>query len=110
MREKRDLEAPDRTRQFPGAAVSHEWSGGHQRARRRPTTVYLIIDLESSQPKSARVVLRNRERLIASWDSVLLSHPEIESHMEKLCDGTITVDEAIKSMGSTTDFGGDHTD
>ena len=70
----------------------------------------LIIDLESSQPNSTRVVLRNRERLITSWDSVLLSHPEIESHMEKLCGGTITVDEAIKSMGSTTDFGGDLTD
>jgi LAO/AO transport system kinase len=55
----------------------------------------LISDLDSFEPKSSRNTLRIRERLIASWDSTLLSHPNTESYLEKIGDGSITVDEAI---------------
>ena len=59
----------------------------------------LISDLESCEPEPSRNMLRNRERLIASWDAALLSHPQIISYLEKIGDGSITVNEAIKDIG-----------
>jgi len=58
----------------------------------------LVSDLDSCEPRSSRNTLRIRERLIASWDSTLLSHPEIESYLGKIGDGSITVDEAIRDI------------
>jgi len=58
----------------------------------------LISDLDSCEPKSNRNTLRIRERLIANWNSTLLSHPEIESYLGKIGDGSITVDEAIEDI------------
>lgn len=58
----------------------------------------LISDLDSCEPRPSRNTLRIRERLIASWDSTLLSHPEIESYLGKIGDGSITVDEAIRDI------------
>ena len=59
----------------------------------------LISNLESCEPEPSRNMLRNRERLIASWDAALLSHPQIISYLEKIGDGSITVNEAIKDIG-----------
>lgn len=59
----------------------------------------LISDLESCEPEPSRNMLRNRERLIASWDAALLSHPQIKSYLEKIGDGSLTVNEAIKDIG-----------
>ncbi len=58
----------------------------------------LISDLDSFEPKSNRNTLRIRERLIANWNSTLLSHPNVESHLGKIGDGSITVDEAIRDI------------
>ena len=60
----------------------------------------LVKDLDSCETDSSRQKLRMRERLITDWDSLLLSHPEIDSILEKLCDGSITIREAIDSVGS----------
>ncbi len=39
-----------------------------------------------------------REVLISEWDSLLVSHPEIDEIITKLCDSSITIDEAIKLL------------
>ena len=59
----------------------------------------LISDLESCEPEPSRNMLRNRERLIASWDAALLSHPQIKFYLEKIGDGSLTVNEAIEDIG-----------
>ncbi len=65
----------------------------------------LIKDLDSCKSDMPRQKLRMRERLISEWDSLLLGHPEIESVLEKLCDSSITIAEAIDSMRNTLQSG-----
>ncbi len=65
----------------------------------------LISEIENLGPDPNRKVLRFRELLISSWNAALLTHPQIDLHLEKLCDGSITVSDAIQSMGSLMDFG-----
>jgi len=65
----------------------------------------LISEIENLRPDPNRKVLRFRELLISSWNAALLTHPQIDLHLEKLCDGSITVSDAIQSMGSLMDFG-----
>ena len=47
-----------------------------------------------------------RERLISEWDSVLVSHPEIDNIVSELCDGSITLREAIEILVSSIRDGG----
>jgi len=61
----------------------------------------LMKDIDSCKPDTPRQKLRMRERLISEWDSLLLDHPEIESVLEKLCDSSITITEAIDAMRNT---------
>jgi hypothetical protein len=42
-----------------------------------------------------------RERLISEWDSLLVTHPEIDEIISKLCIGSITVNEAIQILSSS---------
>ena len=70
----------------------------------------LIAELEALQPSKKKIGLRQLERLIANWNSLLLTHPQIDSHIENLCEGSITIREAITSMGTSMDFGGDVND
>ncbi len=65
----------------------------------------LISDIESCEPDDIRKELRMRERILSIWGSLLLTHPEIDSNIAKLCDGSITVNEAIQSMGLTLGLG-----
>lgn len=66
----------------------------------------LISDLESISPDPGRLGIRNREKLISYWVSLLLSHEEIDSQLVNLGNGSITVRDAIYSMGSSMNFGG----
>jgi LAO/AO transport system kinase len=66
----------------------------------------LISDIEALEPNSRRANLRNRERLAVSWESLIFSNSEIESVLKKMGNGSITVSDAIRHMGSSIDFGG----
>ena len=46
------------------------------------------------------------ERLISEWDSILVSHPEIDNITSELCDGSITIREAIGILVSSISDGG----
>ena len=39
-----------------------------------------------------------REMLISEWDSLLVSHPEIDQTIVKLSNNSITIEEAINSL------------
>ena len=43
-------------------------------------------------------MIRMRETLISNWDSLLLNNSQIDLYLEKLCSGSITVNDAINSM------------
>ena len=58
----------------------------------------LASKIESCEPQRGRNELIMRELLISEWDSILLSHPEIDDVIQKLCDNSITIVEAIKSL------------
>ena len=58
----------------------------------------LASTIESCVPLRGRNEMIMRELLISAWDSVLLSHPEIDAVIGKLCDSSITIDEAIESL------------
>jgi len=47
-----------------------------------------------------------REMLISEWDSILLSHPEIDEVIRKLCDSSITIGDAINSLRKSSLKGG----
>ena len=47
-----------------------------------------------------------RERLISEWDSILVSHPEIDDIVSELCDSSITLKEAIEILVSSIRDGG----
>ncbi len=67
----------------------------------------LISDIESCEPNQFRQELRMKERILSKWNSLLLNHPEIDSYIEGLCDGSITVNEAIQYMIQTLGLRGD---
>ena len=67
----------------------------------------LIQEIESCGQNSASNLPRMRQRLISSWHSLLTTHPEIDSLLEKLCNGSITIGNAINHMANTLEFGDD---
>ena len=61
----------------------------------------LASTIDSCEPNSDRNEVIMREMLISEWDSVLLSHPEIDEVIRKLCDSSITIGDAIDSLRKT---------
>ena len=66
----------------------------------------LIEIIENSEPQNTRDKMMAMERLISEWDSILVSHPEIDNIISELCDGSITVREAIIVLASSIKGGG----
>jgi len=64
--------------------------------------VDLISAIESCEPQVERNEMMMRERLISEWESLLVSHSEIDEILAKLCAGSITVSEAIQILSSST--------
>lgn len=62
----------------------------------------LITTIESCEPQVERNQMMMRERLISEWESLLVSHPEIDEILAKLCTDSITVSEAIQILSSST--------
>ena len=62
----------------------------------------LASAIDSCEPNSGRNEVIMREMLISEWDSVLLSHPEIDEVIRKLCDNSITIGDAIDSLRKTS--------
>ncbi len=58
----------------------------------------LATTIESCVPNSGRNEVIVREMLLSAWDSILFSHPEIDDVIGKLCDNSITIDEALISL------------
>ena len=38
----------------------------------------------------------DEERLLSEWDSILVSHPEIDNIVSELCDGSITLRRPLR--------------
>lgn len=66
----------------------------------------LLEILENCEPQNTREKMIAKERLISEWDSILVSHPEIDNIISELCDGSITVREAIIVLASSIKDGG----
>jgi len=66
----------------------------------------LVEIIERCEPQNARGKMMMRERLISEWDSILVSHPEIDNIVSELCDGSITLREAIEILVSSIRDGG----
>ena len=66
----------------------------------------LVEIIEKCEPQNTRGKMMMMERLISEWDSVLVSHPEIDNIISELCDGSITVREAIEILVSSMRDGG----
>ena len=66
----------------------------------------LVEIIERCEPQNARGKMMMRERLISEWDSILVSHPEIDNIVSELCDGSITLKEAIEILVSSISDGG----
>jgi len=66
----------------------------------------LIEIIENSEPQNRLEKMMAMERLISEWDSILVSHPEIDNIIPKICDGSITVREAIAILVSSIGDGG----
>ena len=66
----------------------------------------LASAIDSCEPNIGRNEVIMREMLISEWDSVLLSHPEIDEVIRKLCDSSITIGDAINSLRKTSLKGG----
>jgi len=62
----------------------------------------LASAIDSCEPNSGRNEVIMREMLISEWDSILLSHPEIDEVIRKLCDSSITIGDAINSLRKTS--------
>ena len=62
----------------------------------------LASTIDSCESNSGRNEVIMREMLISEWDSVLLSHPEIDEVIRKLCDSSITIGDAIDSLRKTS--------
>ena len=66
----------------------------------------LVETIEKCEPQNTRGKMMMMERLISAWDSILVSHPEIDKIISDLCDGSITVREAIEILVSSVRDGG----
>ena len=66
----------------------------------------LVETIEQCEPQNTRGKMMMMERLISEWDSILVSHPEIDKIISELCDGSITVREAIEILVSSIRDGG----
>ena len=66
----------------------------------------LVEIIEKCEPQNTRGNMMMMERLISEWDSVLVSHPEIDNIISELCDGSITVRQAIEILVSSMRDGG----
>ena len=66
----------------------------------------LVEIIERCEPQNSRGKMMARERLISEWDSILVSHPEIDNIVSELCDGSITLREAIEALVSSIRDGG----
>ena len=66
----------------------------------------LVEIIEKCEPQNTRGKMMMMERLISEWDSILVSHPEIDKIISELCDGSITVREAIGILVSSVRDGG----
>ena len=66
----------------------------------------LVETIEKCEPQNTRGKMMMMERLISEWDSILVSHPEIDKIISELCDGSITVREAIEILVSSMRDGG----
>ena len=66
----------------------------------------LVEIIEKCEPQNTRGKMMMMERLISEWDSVLVSHPEIDNIISELCDGSITVRQAIEILVSSMRDGG----
>ena len=66
----------------------------------------LVEIIERCEPQNTRGRMMMRERLISEWDSILVSHPEIDDIVSELCDGSITLKEAIEILVSSIRDGG----
>lgn len=66
----------------------------------------LVEIIERCEPQNTRGRMMMRERLISEWDSILVSHPEIDNIVSELCDGSITLKEAIEILVSSIRDGG----
>ena len=66
----------------------------------------LVEIIERCEPQNTRGRMMMRERLLSEWDSILVSHPEIDNIVSELCDGSITLREAIEALVSSIRDGG----
>ena len=66
----------------------------------------LVDIIENCEPQTTRGKMMMMERLISEWDSILVSHPEIDNIISELCDSSITVREAIEILVSSIRDGG----
>ena len=66
----------------------------------------LVEIIEKCEPQNTRGKMMMMERLISEWDSILVSHHEIDKIISELCDGSITVREAIEILVSSVRDGG----
>ena len=66
----------------------------------------LVEIIERCEPQNTRGRMMMRERLHSEWDSILVSHPEIDNIVSELCDGSITLREAIEALVSSIRDGG----
>ena len=66
----------------------------------------LVEIIERCEPQNTRGRMMMRERLLSEWDSILVSHPEIDNIVSELCDGSITLREAIETLVSSIRDGG----
>ena len=62
--------------------------------------------IEKCEPQNTRGKMMMMERLISEWDAALVSHPEIDNIISELCDGSITVRQAIEILVSSMRDGG----
>ena len=66
----------------------------------------LVEIIEKCEPQNTRGKMMMMERLISEWDAALVSHPEIDNIISELCDGSITVRQAIEILVSYMRDGG----
>ena len=59
----------------------------------------LVEIIERCEPQNTRGKMMMMERLISEWDSILVSHPEIDNIVSELCDGSITVRGGHRNIG-----------
>ena len=66
----------------------------------------LVEIIEKCEPQNTRGKMMMMERLISEWDAALVSHPEIDNIISELCDGSITIRQAIEILVSPMRDGG----